>query len=103
MYLITRMKMSYDEEVGVLWIRLSQHGIEESDEVQPGMIFDYDAAGNIVGIEIHAASQRVDNPREVETETTSSTTQQQQINELRVDTVTNTTTNDVAATRRAAS
>lgn len=30
------------------------------------MILDYDAAGNVVGLEILNASKRVDNPREVD-------------------------------------
>ena len=40
--------------------------IEESDEDKPGVILDYDKEGNIVGIEVLNASQRVENPRGVE-------------------------------------
>ena len=35
-------------------------------EDKPGVILDYDAAGNVVGLEILNASQRVDNPRAVD-------------------------------------
>ncbi len=56
------MKMAYDEEVDVLTITLCDTPIADSDEVQPGVIFDYDTAGNTVGIELLDASQRVDNP-----------------------------------------
>jgi uncharacterized protein YuzE len=40
--------------------------IEESDEEKPGIILDYDDAGNIIGIEIIDASKRIDNPCSVE-------------------------------------
>ena len=56
------MKVAYDEEVDVLTITLSNAPIVDSDEVQPGIIFDYDKAGNTVGIELLDASRRVDNP-----------------------------------------
>ncbi len=56
------MRVSYDEEVDVLTITLSSAPVADSDEVQPGIIFDYDEAGNTVGIELLDASRRVDNP-----------------------------------------
>ncbi|MFA6451481.1 MAG: DUF2283 domain-containing protein, partial [bacterium] len=46
------MKVSYDPETDVMRIRFSETLIEQSDEEKPGVILDYDAAGNIVGIEI---------------------------------------------------
>ena len=60
------MKVTYDSEVDVLRMIFSDAAIEESDEDKPGVILDYDAAGNIVGMEILNASQRVDNPRAVD-------------------------------------
>jgi uncharacterized protein YuzE len=57
------MKVTYDSEVDVLRLLLSDARIQESDEDKPGMILDYDDAGNVVGLEILNASQRVDNPR----------------------------------------
>lgn len=57
------MRVIYDPEVNVLRIVLSSRPIEESDEDKPGVILDYDRDGNIVGLEILAASQRVENPR----------------------------------------
>ena len=60
------MKVTYDPEVDVLRILLSNAPIEESDEDKPGVILDYDKDGNIVGLEILEASKRIANPRSVE-------------------------------------
>jgi uncharacterized protein YuzE len=60
------MKVTYDPEVDVLRIVLRDVAIEESDEDNPGVILDYDKEGNIVGLEVLNASQRVENPRGVD-------------------------------------
>ncbi len=60
------MKITYDPEVDVLRIVFNNVPVEESDEEKPGVIFDYDKDGNIVGLEILDASQKMDNPRSVE-------------------------------------
>ena len=60
------MKVTYDPEVDVLRILFSTAPIEESDEDKPGIIIDYDKDGNVVGMEILDASQRMDNPRAVD-------------------------------------
>ncbi len=60
------MKVTYDPEVDVVRIILSDAAIEESDEDKPGLILDYDKDGNIVGLEILDASKRIGNPRSVE-------------------------------------
>jgi len=60
------MKVTYDPEVDVLRILFSAAPIEESDEEKPGVILDYDAEGNVVGLEVLDASKRMDNPRALE-------------------------------------
>ena len=60
------MSVTYDPEVDALSIVLSEALVEESDEAKPGVILDYDAAGNVVGLEILNASKRVDNPRAID-------------------------------------
>lgn len=60
------MKVSYDPEVDVVRIIFTDAPIAESDEDRPGVILDYDAVGNIVGMEILNASKRIANPRRVE-------------------------------------
>ena len=65
------MKVTYDAEVDVLRILLSDAPIEESDEDKPGVILDYDKDGNVVGLEVLEASKRISNPRSVEYAVTS--------------------------------
>jgi len=60
------MKADYDRKVDVLTVVFSDAPVEESDEVRPGVILDYDAAGNVVGMEILDASKRVENPASME-------------------------------------
>jgi uncharacterized protein YuzE len=60
------MKVTYDVEVDVLRIILSDQAIDESDETKPGVIIDYDAQGNVVGMEILDATKRGVNPHGVQ-------------------------------------
>lgn len=60
------MKVTYDPEVDVLRILFRDVPIEESDEDKPGVILDHDKDGNVVGMEVLNASQRVENPRGVD-------------------------------------
>ncbi|MBI3943165.1 MAG: DUF2283 domain-containing protein [Chloroflexi bacterium] len=60
------MKIIYDQETDTLTITLSDTTIAESDEEKPGVILDYDDAGNLVSIEILDASQRVASPNTIE-------------------------------------
>jgi uncharacterized protein YuzE len=52
------MKISYNPEDDILWIVWGE--IDESDEVQPGIILDYDTDGNVVGVEVLNASQKIE-------------------------------------------
>ncbi len=60
------MNVTYDLGVDVLRILFRNAPIEESDEDTPGLILDDDQEGNLVGLEVLNASQRIDNPRRVE-------------------------------------
>jgi YD repeat-containing protein len=65
------MKVSYDKTSDTLSMILKDNTpIAESDEDKPGVILDYDAAGNLVSIEILDASKRVTEARKVEFQTT---------------------------------
>jgi uncharacterized protein YuzE len=65
------MKVTYDPEVDVLRILLSNAAIQESDEEKSGVIIDYDKDGNVVGLEILDTSKRMENPRSLEYSVTS--------------------------------
>jgi uncharacterized protein YuzE len=62
------MKVKYDREVDILYIHLSEEKVVESDEDKPGIILDYDAIGNIVGIEVINASSKIPQPMIIEYE-----------------------------------
>jgi uncharacterized protein YuzE len=53
------MKVRYYKETDSLYIDLSENPSEESREVSEGIVLDYDASGNLVGIDIDNASSKV--------------------------------------------
>jgi YD repeat-containing protein len=61
----TSMKVNYDAKTDILTVIFRDVPVAESDEQKPGVILDYDAAGNIVSIEVLDASRRVDEPGKV--------------------------------------
>ena len=44
--------MTYDPETDTVVISLRESDIEESDEVRPGVIADFDSAGDVVRFEV---------------------------------------------------
>jgi len=53
------MKLNYYSETDSLYIDLTEHPSVESREVSEGIVLDYDANGNLVGIDIDNASRKV--------------------------------------------
>lgn len=53
------MKLNYYQETDSLYIDLSEKTSVESKEISEGVVLDYDAAGNLVGIDIDNASTKV--------------------------------------------
>jgi len=53
------MKLSYYPETDSLYIDLAETLSAESREVSEGIVLDYDASGNLVGIDIDNASRKV--------------------------------------------
>jgi uncharacterized protein YuzE len=53
------MKLNYYPETDSLYIDLSEKPSVESKEVSEGVVLDYDAEGNLVGIDIDNASRKV--------------------------------------------
>ena len=54
------MKLNYYEETDSLYIDLSSKTSVESKAVSEGVVLDYDAGGNLVGIDIDNASTKLD-------------------------------------------
>ena len=52
------MRLKVDKENDALYFRLDESSIVESEEVQPGVILDFNADGHVVGIEILKLSTR---------------------------------------------
>ncbi len=59
------MKVHYDGKTDTLTVILREGPVAESDEDKPGVILDYDEAGNLVSLEVLDASSRVEEPRTV--------------------------------------
>jgi uncharacterized protein YuzE len=53
------VKWTYDPDADFAHMVLDDAAIDESEEVTPGVIFDFDDAGRIVGIEVLNASARL--------------------------------------------
>lgn len=53
------MKLNYYQETDSLYIDLSEKLSTESKEISDGIVLDYDADGNLVGIDIDNASKKV--------------------------------------------
>lgn len=54
------MRLKIDKENDALYFRLNEAAIVESEEVQPGVILDFDANGRVVGVEMLTLSLRVE-------------------------------------------
>ena len=53
------MKLKIDEEADALYLRLDESAIVESEEVQPGVVLDFNAEKVVVGVEVLNISKRV--------------------------------------------
>lgn len=53
------MKMQYDEKTDALYLRLDDSPIIESEEVQPGIVLDFNEREQVVGVEILRVKERV--------------------------------------------
>lgn len=53
------MKMSYHSDTDSLYIDFIMTTGVESLEISPGVVLDYDAEGNVVGIDIDNASKKI--------------------------------------------
>ncbi|MEA5463606.1 DUF2283 domain-containing protein [Leptothoe sp. PORK10 BA2] len=56
------MKVVYDPDTDILQIAFVSTVIEETTQISPGLILDYDEDGQVVGLEIRRASIRTESP-----------------------------------------
>ena len=54
------MKLHYYPETDSLYIDFTSRPSAESREIADGLVVDFDAEGNIVGIDIDSASKKLD-------------------------------------------
>lgn len=52
------MRVRIDQQADAIYLDLTEHEIENSEEVADGIILDYDKSGRLVGIEILDASKK---------------------------------------------
>jgi uncharacterized protein YuzE len=53
------MRIHFDEEADAVYLRLDDSTIVESEEVHPGIVLDFNAASQVVGVEILKVKDRV--------------------------------------------
>ena len=53
------MRIKVDKVTDTLYFRLDENKVVESEEVQPGVILDYDDNNQVVGVEFLNVSKRV--------------------------------------------
>ena len=52
------MRLRVDKEADALYLRLDDSPIVESEEVSPGVVLDYNASNEVVGVELLHLSKR---------------------------------------------
>ena len=52
------MKLEFDPQADAAYLEISDAEIETTKQLEPGIIVDYDAQGQIVGIEVLSISKR---------------------------------------------
>ncbi|MBI2941862.1 MAG: DUF2283 domain-containing protein [Chloroflexi bacterium] len=57
------MRLKVDKESDALYFRLDESPVVESEEVEPGVILDFNAEGKVIGVELLDLSSRVDPAR----------------------------------------
>jgi uncharacterized protein YuzE len=64
------VRVSYDARTDTLSVILKENTpVAGSDEDKPGIILDYDEAGDLISLEVLDASRRVTETRKIEFET----------------------------------
>ncbi len=56
------MKVVYDPDKDILQISFRSSIVEETTQIAPGLIMDYDEDGQVIGLEVRKASNKIDSP-----------------------------------------
>ncbi|MBE9031675.1 DUF2283 domain-containing protein [filamentous cyanobacterium LEGE 11480] len=56
------MKIVYDPEKDILQISFTEVLVEETTQIAPGLVLDYDENGAVIGLELRKASKKMSNP-----------------------------------------
>ncbi len=54
----SKLKFEYDQSVDAAYLTLGRGRVSGSEEVQPGVVVDFDADGRVVGVEILRFAKR---------------------------------------------
>jgi len=52
------MRVSYNEKDDALYVRMDEAPIVDSEEVQPGLVVDFNENGQIIGLELHGVKAK---------------------------------------------
>jgi uncharacterized protein YuzE len=52
------MKIQLDKKADTLYFRLDESNIVESEEIEPGVVLDFDKDNNVIGVEFLQISTR---------------------------------------------
>jgi uncharacterized protein YuzE len=55
------MRVRFDQQTDALYIRLDEAPVQDSEEVSPGVVLDFDAEKRVVGIEVLDVKRRLPN------------------------------------------
>ena len=53
------MRIHYDEKADALYLRFDDSKVVDSEEVRPGIVLDFNAGNEVVGIEVLDLGRRV--------------------------------------------
>ena len=52
------MKLEFDPVADAAYFEISSADVEETKEIEPGIIVDYDKNGHVIGVEVLSVSKR---------------------------------------------
>lgn len=52
------MKIEFDPIADAIYVELAEGDVDRTEEIKPGLILDYDAEGNVLGVELLYISKR---------------------------------------------